>query len=89
MHSIGVFVFFCVFALATAKKPSHGKVVACPIMTESMSKNLRLTFPMDKFDYSLCSHVIVYDHRLLSNGKEIILSKEIKNIYILIFITYL
>lgn len=72
MRSVGIFVIFCVFTLkkVAAKGPSHGKVVVCPLLTQSTRNQLEIDFPIEKVDWKLmCTHIVVYDDNLFTHGK--------------------
>lgn len=77
MLSVGFLTTLCYFALLTAQSPwNHNKIIACPIITESVLNSIKSTFKNE--EWSLCTRLTIYDDGLLLNRTGKTNSKVIK-----------
>lgn len=71
MRFVVLLIVSSVFAVEMAKKPNHGKIVSCPIFTQSVLSYLETKFKNEKMDWSLCTRLTVFDNEVLNlEGKK-------------------
>ncbi|XP_055305033.1 probable chitinase 2 [Sitodiplosis mosellana] len=56
--------------------PTHGKVVVCPVPTESAIGIIGNNFKIDEADWNLCTHLIALDGKFLLNNEMTERNKE-------------
>lgn len=65
MRFIGILAISWLVVLTTAQKLSHGKVIVCPVITQSILNTFLSEFDIDNAEWNLCSHLMVIDHQFV------------------------
>lgn len=70
MRLISILVSLSLFALASAGNSTHGKVVVCPVLIQSIIDALKLDFTYEKVDWNLCTTIMAIDDQVFKlDGK--------------------
>lgn len=83
MHLFGILAIACLIVLTTGQKPSHGKVVVCPLITQSILDTFLSEFNIDNAEWNLCTHLVVIDNQFVG------LEGNLNEILIFFFTEYL
>lgn len=65
MRFVSILAIGCLLVLAKAQKVSHGKIVVCPVVTQSILDKFFSEFNIANINLNLCTNLIVIDHQII------------------------
>lgn len=74
------------FASVTTQKPSHGRIVSCPIFTQTVISSVGFDFKNEDMDWSHCTRLTILDEQITkTKSKKYSEMKKINVVMIFIF----